>query len=585
MRSASDTPIATAPSSPRIRATTIDVPGLTSSKVSPDGRISNRDIGAKLVIVMVGLPARGKSYVTKKLARYLNWLQHDTKIFNVGNRRRIAAGAGGDHVEEPPSPGTNEGTGLVSPDAFTRLDSYYDLSPKSSRSFNAHRRTNSITTSGLDGGMDQSAEFFDPKNKVAADLREKVALETLEELLNFIMEGGGSVGILDATNSTRKRRKAIVDRIRQVAGNELGIIFLESECHDEKLLEANMRLKLQGPDYKGTDPAVALEDFKRRVTMYESSYEPLGDFEERLGMPYIKMIDVGRKIVTHQIRGFLAGQTVYFLLNFHLSARQIWITRHGESHDNVAGRIGGDASLSDEGKRYASALAQFIEFQRKRFHDRQLQKHAMAHLPPRFGDSTPPNPEYTGCCQEDEQGRPLEKNFCVWTSMLKRSIETATDFDEDVYDVKQMRMLNELNAGMMEGHTYEEIRQKWPEDFALRRKDKLHYRYPGAGGESYLDVINRLRAVIVEVERMQDHVLLVAHRVVARVLLAYFLGLKREDVASLDVPLGILYMLEPKPYGVDFKAYKYNPETSWFDELENFELKNEEQKHVEPTIY
>ncbi len=82
----------------------------------------------------------------------------------------------------------------------------------------------------------------------------------------------------------------------------------------------------------------------------------------------------------------------------------------------------------------------------------------------------------------------------------------------------------------------------------LRKQDKLHYRYPGAGGEGYLDVINRLRAVIVEVERMTDHVLLVGHRSVARVLLAYFKGLKREDVADLDMPLGMLYMLEPVRY-------------------------------------
>ena len=67
----------------------------------------------------------------------------------------------------------------------------------------------------------------------------------------------------------------------------------------------------------------------------------------------------------------------------------------------------------------------------------------------------------------------------------------------------------------------------------------------GPGGEGYLDIINRLRAVIVEAERMTDHVLLVGHRSVARVLLAYFKGLKREDVADLDVPLGMLYMLEP----------------------------------------
>src|ERR1700760_3659575 len=85
-------------STPRMRPTTLDIPGLTKSKVSPDGRIAQRDVGAKLVIVMVGLPARGKSYITKKLARYLNWLQHDTRIFNVGERRREVAG--GPHSHE-----------------------------------------------------------------------------------------------------------------------------------------------------------------------------------------------------------------------------------------------------------------------------------------------------------------------------------------------------------------------------------------------------------------------------------------------------------------------------------------------------
>jgi broad specificity phosphatase PhoE len=92
---------------------------------------------------------------------------------------------------------------------------------------------------------------------------------------------------------------------------------------------------------------------------------------------------------------------------------------------------------------------------------------------------------------------------------------------------------------------YNDIKSIWPDQYALRKADKLHYRYPGVGGESYLDVINRLRAVIVEVERMTDHVLLIGHRVVARVLLAYFLGLDRKDVAKLDVPLGRIYGLEP----------------------------------------
>lgn len=52
------------------RPTTIDVPGLTKSKTSPDGLISKEDSGSKLVIVMVGLPATGKSFITNKLSRF-----------------------------------------------------------------------------------------------------------------------------------------------------------------------------------------------------------------------------------------------------------------------------------------------------------------------------------------------------------------------------------------------------------------------------------------------------------------------------------------------------------------------------------
>ena len=44
---------------------------------------------------MVGLPARGKSYLTNKLCRYLNWLQYDARIFNVGNTRRKASKTAG----------------------------------------------------------------------------------------------------------------------------------------------------------------------------------------------------------------------------------------------------------------------------------------------------------------------------------------------------------------------------------------------------------------------------------------------------------------------------------------------------------
>ncbi|KAJ5888825.1 hypothetical protein N7495_008866 [Penicillium taxi] len=612
-----DTPISTAPPSPqisasnqsgtpnRVRATTLDIPGLTKSKVSPDGRIAQRDVGAKLVIVMVGLPARGKSYITKKLARYLNWLQHDTEIFNVGERRRVAAGRspssaafGQDKspknfhrdlvdsvrrlsvsvgtMKQPESPPEDE-TKLPPPviPAKILINGEESSVPQNgSTNEQSAIQDEGIAKEASYEPMDQSANFFDPQNQRAVKLREQVALDTLDELLEYIMEEGGAVGILDATNSTMERRKAIVDHIRKRVGPELGILFLESRCVDNDLLEANMRLKLSGPDYRGQDPAGALEDFKKRVALYEKSYVPLGEYEEKHGVAYIQMIDVGRKMVSHQTHGFLSSQVVYYLLNFNLSPRQIWITRHGESIDDQAGRIGGDSNLSENGKRYAKALTRFIDHQRRQWEAYQQQKDMMKHFPPRPGDSTPPNPSYI------PRDRP--RNFCVWSSMMQRAIQTVENFNEEDYDVKQMRMLDELHSGKMEGMTYKEIQRQYPEEYAHRKKDKLYYRYPGPGGEGYLDIINRLRTVIVEVERTTDHVLLATHRSTARVLLAYFRGLKRDEVANLDVPMGMLYMLEPKPYGVEFKAYRYNPDSDWFDEMPNYELHQVGEKE---TVY
>ncbi|KAF2119023.1 6-phosphofructo-2-kinase-domain-containing protein [Lophiotrema nucula] len=603
--------LSSAASTPRIRPTTLDIPGLTKSKVSPDGKIAQRDVGSKLVVVMVGLPARGKSYITKKMARYLNWLQHDTKIFNVGEKRRVAAGGHGlrlsSHSLERVPSGVQralENGEATLPQIAAKIlingDSaangrHDTLSPLALPSAARNQRDESedavddsqlaepvprveVTSPGPipptpaneDEGetheeMDQSASFFDPSNKKAAQIREQCAMETLDDLLDYILKGNGSVGIFDATNSTLARRKQIMTQIRARAGPELNVLFVESVCQDPTLLESNMRLKLSGPDYEGKDPTAALKDFKQRVAIYEKNYVPLGDYEEDNHMPYVQMIDVGRKMISHQVRGFLAGQAVYYLLNFNLAPRQIWITRHGESQDNVAGKIGGDSDLSVAGHRYARAMTRFIEHQRKEWEVHLADKIANTHFPPVPGDHTPPNP-YFG--QDGEV-----KNFCIWTSMLKRSVQSAQYFCDEEYDIKQMRMLDELNAGIMEGLTYDEIKLRHSDEYNLRKKDKLAYRYPGPGGEGYLDIINRIRPVIVELERMTDHCLLVTHRSVARVLLAYFQGLNRDDVADLDCPLGMLYQMEPKPYGVEFKAWRYNAEKDEFEHLPDYKLR------------
>lgn len=593
-------------STPRIRPTTLDIPGLTKSKVSPDGRIAQRDLGAKLLIVMVGLPARGKSYITKKMARYLNWLQHEAYIFNVGERRRIAAGGGGTHNPEPSPKLEKRPTDSVRRESITTTapqgaieqkqlldpphlaarilvnghavptDAPKDASEMKEPSKEEQDQkfleaafpelTKASTPEELPDTdkMDQTANFFDPTNRRAALLREQCAMETLDEAIEYLVDGTGTVAIMDATNSTLERRSAIMRRVREKCGNELNVLFVESLCKDERLLESNMRLKLSGPDYRDKDPVASLVDFKKRVAIYEKAYVPLGEYEERHNMAYVQMVDVGRKVISHQIKGFIAAQAVYYLLNFNLAPRMIWITRHGESMDNVAGKIGGDSDLSDDGHRYARAVTRFINSERQLWEHRQREKNLNSHFPPLPGDMSPPNPYFL-----TEEELP-QKNFCVWTSMLKRAIQTASYFDEDDFDLKQMRMLDELNAGYMEGMTYHEIKDKYADEFNLRKRNKMQYRYPGPGGEGYLDIINRIRPVIVELERMTDHALLVTHRSVARVLLAYFLGLNRNEVADIDCPLGMLYMLEPKPYGVEFKAYRYNHQSDGFDYLPDY---------------
>ena len=270
----------------RARPTTLDIPGLTKSRVSPDGRIAQRDVGSKLVIVMVGLPARGKSYVTKKIARYLNWMQHDTRIFNVGNRRREVAGGTCRPESPPPRLGhTASLNGIVSEhmsqspehnpitqilvnghSAFGELD-HHTLPPPALAPNGSSRLTDSMSNGGLhiemngvrtsepgqdyfapqtetSDAMEQTADFFDPNNAKASLIREQVAMATLDELLDFILDQGGSVGIFDATNSTLKRRKAIMDRIRARAGPELGVLFLESLCVDE-----NVSMEIDGVYY------------------------------------------------------------------------------------------------------------------------------------------------------------------------------------------------------------------------------------------------------------------------------------------------------------------------------------------------
>lgn len=62
------------------------------------------------------------------------------------------------------------------------------------------------------------------------------------------------------------------------------------------------------------------------------------------------MIDVGRRYLVNRIQDHIQSKIVYYLMNIHVQPRTIYLCRHGESTDNLEGRLGGDAGLSPRGQ-------------------------------------------------------------------------------------------------------------------------------------------------------------------------------------------------------------------------------------------
>ena len=442
-------------------------------------------VSDRVVIAMVGLPARGKSYISQALVRYLNFLGCPARIFNAGNKRREEGAAG------------------------------------------------------------VQASFFDASNLDAKAQRERMAMETLEEVLEWLQsetrpDAGCACGVFDATNTTKDRR----ERVRQRVAREqppVRLIFLESICDDVAVLENNYRMKLSNDDYKGIDPEAAIHDFKQRVVKYEAVYErvdddiecrPLDDVAPSaededaaaasgngggapkppklyFGRPpapgCVKLIDAGRKLVVTNAEGsYVISELLSLLHSFSLAPRCIWITVVGETSNDLRGMLGGDSQLSRDGLEYARAVR-----------DHVLLREQSDEL--KVGDA-PPEPAMilTGTLRRYAQ---MAEALSTPVTDAQASVDNAA---RKRRIVMQLRGMNELCAGKLDSLSYEQMRENHPREYAARAADKLHYRYPGAGGESYMDLIMRLDSIITMLEQVRGNAIVVCDRAVCRVLLGYF---------------------------------------------------------------
>lgn len=279
-------------------------------------------------------------------------------------------------------------------------------------------------------------------------------------MCRWIVEDNGEVAVYDATNTTYDRRKMIYEVIVEKYGYKL--FFVESICNSPEIIEANIKVffflkihfvdcifaeeenlfvltfclsiqevKVHSPDYLNMDEEQAVKDFMMRIEHYKRVYQTL-DEEKEKSYSFMQVFNAGEKVLVHRHEGHIQSRVVYYLMNIHITPRSIYLTRHGESVYNLMGRIGGDSDLSERGVQYAHALGQYITDQK---------------IP----------------------------SLRVWTSQLKRTIQTAEPINASQ---ERWKALDEINAGICEEMTYEEIQEKFPKEFALRDQDKFHYRYP-----------------------------------------------------------------------------------------------------------
>jgi broad specificity phosphatase PhoE/predicted kinase len=389
----------------------------------------------KLYIVMVGLPARGKTTIAVRLKDNLRHDAIETGIFNNGDLRR----------------------------RMIRGDSAY-------------------------------SGFFDPENKEGVATREKIARINMEKARRYLAKRG-HVAILDATNISAERRKII-----RAFLSDHPILFLECVNHDREILNASILRKIDMAEFGHLTQEEAIASFEQRIAYYESIYQPLKGEQN-----YIKLDSLNNRILVEeisnripyqdQIRDFLVTDTV----------RNLYLIRHGETHYNLEDRIGGDSGLTKKGWEQARTLAGFFE---------------------------------------------KKKVPLIFTSKKRRTIQTA----EPIKDVQEkcaiipLAEFNEIDAGVCESLTYEEIRKGMPQVYSARKADKYNYIYPG--GEGYVSMKDRIDRGIKKalyLSRPSDNIMIVGHRAVNRMILSHFLYRRTEDVPYIYIPQDRFYHIVATP--------------------------------------
>ncbi|KAK1655487.1 6-phosphofructo-2-kinase [Colletotrichum phormii] len=431
----------------------------------------------RIAIVMVGLPARGKTHICVSLARYLGWLGVKTRIFHLGDYRRATVGKGG----------------IVPEDYF-----FPDASPQS------------------------------------VILRQKILKKCREDIYAWLNHENGQVAIYDAVNPTAAGRRALA---KELAKHDVQTLFIESFVDDEAILRENARnVKISSPDFAGMDPDEAAKLYLRRIDMKIPVFDTMNEKE----LNYIKMINAGQKFFYNNVSfGYLSHRIVFYLTNLHIKSRTTYFVRAGVTTEEDSYKA--DAPLSEEGMAYAARMSETLLKHREQ---------ERAALVEKGGNAVPLRP------------------LSVWTSTRCRTVQTADYLKNKGFKVRQRSQMSQINPGVCEKMSERAIRHLYPEEVEKHELDPYHHRYPRA--ESYHDLAVRLEPIILELEREQSDLLIIAHESVLRVLYAYLMHCATMDIPILKFPRDEIIEIIPAAYqneakrvhipGVDPKITPGSPE-------------------------
>ncbi len=139
----------------------------------------------------------------------------------------------------------------------------------------------------------------------------------------------------------------------------------------------------------------------------------------------------------------------------------------------------------------------------------------------------------------------------IYTSPLTRAVMSAKIIAEpDGPDPVVIHELMERNFGIWEGMSFNEIVERYPQEFNAWRENPLIYSPPQ--GESTMEVARRVKEALDKILnnscdgsiKRPSKIAIVAHGGVNRIILAHFLGLPLENIFRIGQDYGAINIIE-----------------------------------------